>query len=92
MDLEMTYQYRAFGVPGLGLKPGLGEDLVIAPYATALAAMVDPARAVQNLRALSKLGMDGPYGYYEAIDFSARRVPAGRNGVPSRRSWRITTA
>jgi cyclic beta-1,2-glucan synthetase len=82
MDLEMTYQYRAFGVPGLGLKPGLGEDLVIAPYATALAAMCDPARAVQNLRALTRLGMEGPYGYYESIDFSARRVPAGRNGVP----------
>ena len=81
MDLEMTYQYRAFGVPGLGLKPGLGEDLVVAPYATALAALVDPARAVQNLRALSKAGLEGPYGYYEAIDYSPTRVPEGRSGV-----------
>ncbi|HEY3495557.1 MAG TPA: glucoamylase family protein, partial [Polyangiaceae bacterium] len=81
MDLEMTYQYRAFGAPGLGLKPGLGEDLVVAPYATALASLVDPARAVQNLRALSRRGLEGPYGYYEAIDYSPTRVPAGRDGV-----------
>ena len=43
-DLELTYQYSSFGVPGLGLKRGLSEDLVVAPYATALAAMIDPAR------------------------------------------------
>jgi cyclic beta-1,2-glucan synthetase len=81
MDLEMTYQYRAFGVPGLGLKPGLGEDLVVAPYATALAALVDPGLAIQNLRTLSRRGLEGPYGFYEAIDYSPSRVPSGRDGV-----------
>jgi cyclic beta-1,2-glucan synthetase len=81
MDLEMTYQYRAFGVPGLGLKAGLAEDLVVAPYATALAALVDPDAAVKNLRALSKDGLEGEYGYFEAIDFSATRVPPGKRGV-----------
>lgn len=81
MDLGMTYQYRAFGVPGLGLKSGLGEDLVIAPYATALAAMVDPAAALSNFRALSSEGLDGRFGYYEAIDYTPAHVPPGRHGV-----------
>jgi cyclic beta-1,2-glucan synthetase len=81
MDLGMTYQYRAFGVPGLGLKSGLGEDLVIAPYATALAAMVAPAASLANFRALSSEGMDGQFGYYEAIDYTPAHVPPGRHGV-----------
>ena len=50
-DLSLTYQYSSFGVPGLGLKRGLGDNLVIAPYATALAAMVDPPAAARNLDA-----------------------------------------
>jgi len=61
MDLRMTYQYRAFGVPGLGLKAGLGEDLVVAPYATVLAGLVRPDLIAKNLRALAKEGLDGPY-------------------------------
>jgi cyclic beta-1,2-glucan synthetase len=81
MDLGMTYQYRAFGVPGLGLKAGLGEDLVIAPYATALSAMVAPELAAKNLRALSKAGLDGAYGHYEAIDYTPGHVPPGREAV-----------
>jgi cellobiose phosphorylase len=81
MDLEMTYQYRAFGVPGLGLKAGLAEDLVVAPYATVLAALVDPEAAVKNLRALAREGLEGDYGYFEAMDFSAARVPPGKRGV-----------
>ncbi|HEV8547662.1 MAG TPA: glucoamylase family protein, partial [Polyangiaceae bacterium] len=81
MDLQMTYQYRAFGVPGLGLKAGLAEDLVVAPYATALAALVDPVHAVKNLRALSREGLEGPFGYFEAIDYSPTRIPPGKNGV-----------
>ncbi len=67
-DLEFTYQYSNFGVPGLGLKRGLSEDTVIAPYATALAAMVDPAAAVENLERLETLGALGRYGFYEALD------------------------
>jgi cyclic beta-1,2-glucan synthetase len=70
LDLEKTYQYKAFGVPSLGLKRGLEEQLVVAPYATLLALNVAPAEAVQNLKRLSALGMLGDYGYYEAMDFS----------------------
>ncbi len=76
-DLEMTYQYSNFGVPGLGLKRGLAEDRVIAPYATALAAMVDPQAAVQNFAALARLGAQSRYGFYEAVDFTAARLPEG---------------
>jgi cyclic beta-1,2-glucan synthetase len=73
-DLEMTYQYSNFGVPGLGLKRGLSENRVIAPYATGLAAMVDPAAAVQNYATLATLGAEGRYGFYEAVDFTAARL------------------
>ena len=77
-DLEMTYQYSNFGVPGLGLKRGLAEDRVIAPYATALGAMVDTPAALQNFAALAKLGAQSRYGFYEALDYTAGRVPEGK--------------
>ncbi len=73
-DLEMTYQYSNFGVPGLGLKRGLGENRVIAPYATGLAAMIDPVAAVRNYAALAALGAEGRFGFYEAVDFTASRL------------------
>jgi cyclic beta-1,2-glucan synthetase len=76
-DLAMTYQYSSFGVPGLGFKRGLGENLVIAPYATALAAMVDPPAAARNLARLAEIGALGRYGYYEALDFTPVRTPEG---------------
>ena len=76
-DLERTYQYSSFGVPGLGLKRGLGDNLVIAPYATALAAMVKPFAAVQNFARLERIGAHGRFGFYEALDYTARRVPEG---------------
>ena len=66
------YQYKAFGVPGMGLKRGLGDDLVIAPYASALALAVDPHHAVSNLLQLSRAGLEGRYGFYESIDFTPR--------------------
>ena len=75
-DLEMTYQYSNFGVPGLGLKRGLSENRVVAPYATGLAAMVDPAAAARNYAALAALGAEGRYGFYEAIDFTPARLQA----------------
>jgi len=78
-DLELTYQYSNFGVPGLGLKRGLAENAVIAPYATALAAMVDPHAAAQNLAELARLGARGRYGFYEALDYTPSRLPEGRN-------------
>jgi cyclic beta-1,2-glucan synthetase len=73
-DLEMTYQYSNFGVPGLGLKRGFSENRVVAPYATGLAAMIDPAAAARNYAALSALGAEGRYGFYEAIDFTPSRL------------------
>ena len=75
----MNYQYRAFGVPGLGFKSGLGDDLVISPYSTVMALMVDPTAAVGNLRSLASVGMDGRFGFYEAIDYTTSRVPPGRS-------------
>ena len=83
VDHNGTYQYKAFGVPGLGLKRGLGDELVVAPYATALAAMVDPERAAHNFRRLVREGMDGRYGFYEAIDYTHRKSEDGDNpGAP----------
>jgi cyclic beta-1,2-glucan synthetase len=76
-DREMTYQYYSFGVPGLGLKRGLSEHLVIAPYATGLAAMVDARAALANFQALEALGARGRFGFYEALDFTPARVPEG---------------
>ncbi len=76
-DLNLNYQYSSFGVPGLGLKRGLGEEMVIAPYATALAAMIDPAAALQNFRRLEHAGGSGDYGFYEALDYTAARLPEG---------------
>src|SRR5207249_7706841 len=77
-DLEMTYQYSNFGVPGLGLQRGLSDDVVIAPYATALAAMIDPAAVVRNFQRLADAGARGAYGFYEALDYTASRLPEGR--------------
>ncbi len=81
LDLGLTYQYHAFGVPGLGLKPGLADELVVAPYASALASLVHPDHASKNLRALAGEGLDGPYGFYDAIDYTPAHVPPGRRGV-----------
>jgi cyclic beta-1,2-glucan synthetase len=74
-DLSLDYQYLAFGVPGLGLKRGLSDDLVIAPYATALAAMIDPVAATKNLVRLEQMGGSGRYGFYDALDFTPLRIP-----------------
>jgi cyclic beta-1,2-glucan synthetase len=71
-DRHHTYQYRAFGVPDLALKRGLGRDLVIAPYASLLAALVDPEPALANLAQLELLGALGPYGFRDAIDYTRR--------------------
>ncbi|MCL4176987.1 MAG: cyclic beta 1-2 glucan synthetase [Verrucomicrobia bacterium] len=74
-DVHLNYQYRAFGVPGLGLKRGLAEDLVIAPYASAMALMVAPAQACENLQRLAAEGRAGAYGFYEAVDYTRSRLP-----------------
>jgi cyclic beta-1,2-glucan synthetase len=70
LDLNKTYQYKAFGVPELGLKRGIEEQLVVAPYATLLALNLAPRETVINLKRLSDLGLLGDYGYFEAMDFS----------------------
>ena len=80
-DAEMNYQYRAFGVPGMGLKRGLAEDLVVAPYATAMALMVAPEEACLNLQRLTAEGFEGRYGFYEAIDYTPSRVPRGQTSA-----------
>jgi cyclic beta-1,2-glucan synthetase len=77
-DVEFTYQYSNFGIPDLGLKRGLDADLVVAPYATALAAMIDPTAAVRNLVRIAQAGGQGRYGFYEALDYTPGRVPAGK--------------
>ena len=81
VDANLNYQYQAFGVPGTGLKRGLEEDLVIAPYATMLALMVAPAKACTNLQLLSSEGFEGEFGYFEAIDYTTSRLPRGRDHV-----------
>ncbi len=73
VDAHLNYQYRAFGVPGLGLKRGLAEDLVIAPYASALALMVAPEAACLNLQRLAAAGAEGRFGFHEAIDYTQAR-------------------
>jgi cyclic beta-1,2-glucan synthetase len=77
-DMHQVYQYRAFGVPGLGFKRGLGDDLVIAPYASALALTVMPREACHNLQTLADHGFLGAYGFYEAVDYTPSRVPRGK--------------
>lgn len=73
LGINLEYQYKAIGIPWLGLKRGLVEDVVVAPYATFLALMVDPKSAIANLNRLSEEGLDGPYGYYEAADYTPER-------------------
>jgi cyclic beta-1,2-glucan synthetase len=78
-DMHQVYQYRAFGVPGLGFKRGLGDDLVIAPYASALALTVMPREACRNLQTLADHGFLGDYGFYEAVDYTPSRVQRGKS-------------
>jgi cyclic beta-1,2-glucan synthetase len=73
-DLDLTYQYSNFGVPGLGLKRGLSNDLVIAPYASALAAMYDPRAALKNLARIETLHGGSRFGFYESMDFTPLRL------------------
>jgi cellobiose phosphorylase len=81
VDVRLNYQYRAFGVPGLGLKRGLAEDLVVAPYASALALMVAAEEACQNLQRLAAEGLEGKYGLYDAIDYTPSRQRRGQTSA-----------
>ncbi len=86
VDAHLNYQYRAFGVPGLGLKRGLGDDLVVAPYASALALLVAPEPACANLQRLSGMGLAGRLGMFEAIDYTPSRQRRGESSAVVR-SW-----
>ncbi len=77
-DFRLNYQYKAFGIPALGLKRGLINDTVIAPYATLLALMVQPVEAMVNIQALKAEGLDSPYGFYEAVDYTPERLKRGK--------------
>jgi len=81
LDAHQIYQYRAFGVPDLAIQPDVDEDPVVAPYASMLALMIDPQSAIPNLQQLDGLGLDGPMGFYESIDFSRESRRDGAPGV-----------
>ena len=83
-DAQLNYQYRAFGVPGLGLKRGLADDLVVAPYASVMALMVAPAEACENLQRLEADGRAGSYGFHEAVDYTPKRLPPGETSATIR--------
>ncbi len=83
-DADLNYQYRAFGIPGLGFKRGLAEDLVIAPYASVMALMVAPKEACENLERLAADGRLGDFGFYEAVDYTPSRLPPNESSVTIR--------
>ena len=78
-DVNMNYQYRSFGVPGLGFKRGLEDDLVISPYASLLALSLRSQTVMQNIHRMEELGMLGIYGFYESIDFTPSHLPLGQD-------------
>lgn len=73
-DANMNYQYRGFGIPGIGFKRGLAEDLVISPHASLLAISIAPQAVMGNIQRLIELQMLGRYGFYEAIDYTTSRL------------------
>ena len=77
-DAQLNYQYRGFGVPGLGFKRGLSEELVISPYASLLALSLQPQAVMKNITDLEQLQMMGIYGFYEAIDYTDSRLSLGQ--------------
>ena len=76
-DLNNNYQYKAFGIPWLGLKRGLADEMVVSSYASIMALLEQPKEVVKNLRVLEKQGMYQKYGFYEAIDYTPTRLKKG---------------
>lgn len=76
-DASKNYQYKAFGIPGVGLKRGLGSELVVSPYSTIMGLMVDKKETLKNIRRLQFEGLEGKYGFYEAIDYTKNRITKG---------------
>lgn len=81
LDARHIYQYRSFGIPALGLRRGLEDDLVVSPYSSMLALTVDPVAAFKNLYRLAKMGLLSHYGFFESIDYSRQANPQGTRGV-----------
>jgi cyclic beta-1,2-glucan synthetase len=82
VDRHGVLQYKAFGVPGLGLKRGLGHEVVVAPYAAALALALEPSAATANLRRLGSAGLEAQFGFYDAIDYTPRGPDVPATGAP----------
>ncbi|HZJ82927.1 MAG TPA: glucoamylase family protein, partial [Clostridia bacterium] len=80
-DLQLNYQYKAFGVPKLGLKTGLIKDIVISPYASIMGLAIDPMATVKNIEHLIAEGMAGSFGLYECIDYTPERVPRKKKSM-----------
>ncbi|OFI07442.1 N,N'-diacetylchitobiose phosphorylase [Clostridium acetireducens DSM 10703] len=80
-DLNSNYQYKAFGIPTIGLKRGLINELVISPYSTILAMQVDLEGGIKNIRELKEKGIEGKYGFYEAVDYTTERIPKGKKAA-----------
>ena len=81
-DLHSNYQYKAFGIPWLGLKRGLADEMVVATYGSVLAITDMPKEVVENLRILEKQGMYSKYGFYESIDYTPERLSKGKKYEP----------
>ena len=81
-DLQGSYQYKAFGIPWLGLKRGLADEMVVSSYGSILAITDKPKKVIQNLKTLEQYGMYGKYGFYESIDFTPERVEKGKKAAP----------
>ncbi len=77
-DLQSNYQYKAFGIPWLGLKRGLADEMVVSSYASILAITDIPKEVVRNLKVLEQYGMHHKYGFYESLDFTPERVRKGK--------------
>ncbi len=81
-DLHSNYQYKAFGIPWLGLKRGLEDEMVVASYGSILAITDKPKEVVENLKKLEKEGMYDKYGFYESIDYTPERLSKGKKSEP----------
>ena len=81
LDLNKTYQYKAFGVPSLSLKGGSEDQLVVSPYAALLALNIVPSETVKNMKRMAALGLLGDFGFYESMDFSRQTQRHGKSGI-----------
>ncbi|MCH7411627.1 hypothetical protein MM239_19735 [Belliella sp. DSM 111904] len=77
LNIDLHYQYRTFGVPGLGLKRGLADEYVVAPYASILSLMVEISDPIKNLQEVEVAGGLGMFGFYDAIDYTTSHLTEG---------------